>query len=97
MAQLVEQRSPKPQVGGSSPSWPANNLRDLKIKDIMGILKKSFIFLTEVKAEIHKITWTSREDIIGTTIIVCLLTLVFAAILGGMDVFFSFFIKKIIV
>ncbi len=23
MAQLVEQRSPKPQVGGSSPSWPA--------------------------------------------------------------------------
>ena len=24
VAQLVEQRSPKPQVGGSSPSWPAN-------------------------------------------------------------------------
>ncbi len=23
MAQLVEQRFPKPQVGGSSPSWPA--------------------------------------------------------------------------
>ncbi len=23
VAQLVEQRSPKPQVGGSSPSWPA--------------------------------------------------------------------------
>ena len=23
IAQLVEQRSPKPQVGGSSPSWPA--------------------------------------------------------------------------
>src|SRR5205085_5542859 len=25
IAQLVEQRSPKPQVGGSSPSWPANH------------------------------------------------------------------------
>ena len=23
VAQLAEQRSPKPQVGGSSPSWPA--------------------------------------------------------------------------
>lgn len=24
VAQLAEQRSPKPQVGGSIPSWPAN-------------------------------------------------------------------------
>src|SRR5438128_331844 len=27
IAQLVEQRSPKPQVGGSSPSWPARKTR----------------------------------------------------------------------
>jgi hypothetical protein len=26
VAQLAEQRSPKPQVGGSIPSWPANTL-----------------------------------------------------------------------
>jgi preprotein translocase subunit SecE len=27
VAQLAEQRSPKPQVGGSIPSWPANTLQ----------------------------------------------------------------------
>ena len=26
VAQLAEQRSPKPQVGGSTPSWPATPL-----------------------------------------------------------------------
>ena len=34
VAQLVEQRSPKPQVGGSSPFWPAIFLNDrLKSSD----------------------------------------------------------------
>ena len=28
VAQLAEQRSPKPQVGGSSPSYPAISYRD---------------------------------------------------------------------
>ena len=26
VAQLAERRSPKPQVGGSIPSWPANSV-----------------------------------------------------------------------
>ena len=30
VAQLAEQRSPKPQVGGSIPSWPAMNRSDGK-------------------------------------------------------------------
>jgi hypothetical protein len=29
VAQLAERRSPKPQVGGSIPSWPANQLDEL--------------------------------------------------------------------
>ncbi len=32
MAQLAEQRSPKPQVGGSSPSWPASVSRQMNNK-----------------------------------------------------------------
>ncbi len=32
VAQLAEQRSPKPQVGGSIPSWPAmTTIRMLKV------------------------------------------------------------------
>ncbi|MBD3231087.1 preprotein translocase subunit SecE [Candidatus Dependentiae bacterium] len=54
------------------------------------------MFLNEVKAEIFKITWPSREDVVGTVIIVCFFTLVMAAILGGMDVVFGLIIKKIL-
>ena len=51
VAQLAEWRSPKPQVGGSIPSWPANyqvnmnssNENQSKIKDIMSWLAVVFI------------------------------------------------------
>jgi preprotein translocase SecE subunit len=62
----------------------------------MNAVKKAITFLNEVKAEIYKITWPGRDDLIGSIIIVCILTLVFAAILGGMDVVFGLFIKKLI-
>lgn len=63
---------------------------------ILTFLKKIQIFLNEVKAEIRKITWPSREDLIGTVIIVCFLTAVFAVLLGAMDLGFSALIKKLI-
>jgi preprotein translocase SecE subunit len=59
-------------------------------------MNKVLTFLNEVKAEVCRITWPGKDDILGTVIIVCFLTLVFAAILGGMDVGFGFIIKKII-
>ena len=52
-------------------------------------------YLKEVKAELYKITWPSKDDLIGTTIIVCFLTVVFAVILGGMDAVFGSLIKKL--
>ncbi|MBD3273241.1 preprotein translocase subunit SecE [Candidatus Dependentiae bacterium] len=59
-------------------------------------MNKIFAFLNEVKAEIYKITWPGRDDLIGTIIIVCILTLVFAAILGAMDAGFSTLLRRII-
>ena len=53
-------------------------------------------FFSEVKAEIYKITWPGREELIGTIIIVCLFTLAFSVILGAMDAGFSTLLKKII-
>ncbi len=34
---MAERRSPKPQVGGSIPSWPANYLKKMKNKEISTI------------------------------------------------------------
>ena len=58
-------------------------------------MSKILTFLEEVRAEVEKITWPSRDNLVGTLIIVVLLTLVFAIILGAMDFSFSLLIKKI--
>ena len=62
----------------------------------MNAVKKALSFLNEVKVEIYKITWPGKDDLIGTIVIVCFLSLVFAAILGGMDVVFGLLIRKLI-
>jgi len=48
-------------------------------------MSKIISFLQEVKAELEKVTWPKREDLIGSVIIVCILAAVFALILGLMD------------
>lgn len=62
----------------------------------MNALRSAITFLNEVKAEIFKITWPSKEDVIGTVIIVCFLTVIFAVLLGGMDFAFGLLIRKIL-
>ena len=54
-------------------------------------------FISEVKAELTKIVWPTRDELFGATIIVCILVLVFAVILGTMDFGFSYLIKRVII
>jgi preprotein translocase SecE subunit len=48
------------------------------------------VFVNETKSEVKKITWPSRDELTGSVIIVCLLVVVFAAILGSMDGIFGY-------
>ncbi|MBY0353061.1 preprotein translocase subunit SecE [Candidatus Babeliales bacterium] len=59
-------------------------------------MNKILLFVNEVKNELRKISWPSRDELVGATIIVCILVLVLSTILGSMDFFFSFVIKKFI-
>ncbi len=58
-------------------------------------MNKLVSFLVEVKAELSKVSWPSREELVGSTTIVCILVAVFAVILSGMDAGFSAFIKSL--
>ena len=49
---MVERRSPKPEVVGSSPSAPA------KLK----FMKNPVKFIQEVKQETFRITWPTKKD-----------------------------------
>jgi preprotein translocase subunit SecE len=85
VAQWLEHRSPKPGVGGSSPSTPARlgglhwsghviyrGLRPTPLKAAAGIMAKinPFKFLQEVRAEAQKVTWPTRRETAITTAMV---------------------------
>jgi preprotein translocase subunit SecE len=52
-------------------------------------------FLREVKAEIKKVTWPSRNEVTSTTIVVIAATVFFGFYLFFMDVIFSWVIAQI--
>lgn len=59
-------------------------------------ISKFWTFVNETKAEVKKITWPARDELVGSVIIVCLLVAVFAVILGAMDGIFGYVIRNFI-
>ncbi len=59
-------------------------------------MNKVLSFISEIKVELQKTTWPSRNEVVGAMIIVCILTFVYAVILGSMDFFFNYLINKFI-
>lgn len=52
-------------------------------------------FLREVRADIKKVTWPSRNEVYSTTIVVIIATIFFGFYLYFMDLIFSYVIKQI--
>ncbi len=59
-------------------------------------MSKIMSFVNEVKSELKRVTWPTREELIGSTIIVCILVVVFAVILGSMDALFTVLVRNIV-
>ena len=57
--------------------------------------KRIVPFLREVRAELKKVTWPSRNEIYSTTLIVIIATFFFGFYLYFMDVVFSWVIANI--
>ena len=45
-------------------------------------------FMTDTRSEMKKVTWPSRNEIVGTTVVVLVATIVFALYLWGCDMLF---------
>ena len=73
LVQLVERRSPKPDVEGSSPSgrelFKGNKMNDT----LNGIIA----YLKSVKLEWAKITWPERKQVIAETVAVVAIVFLF--------------------
>jgi len=55
----------------------------------MNIIQKIKIFFKEVYVELKKVNWLSRNEVLRHTLIVLGVTIVVAAVLGGLDYLFS--------
>ncbi|HEX9913122.1 MAG TPA: preprotein translocase subunit SecE [candidate division Zixibacteria bacterium] len=51
--------------------------------------------MKEVKLELTKVTWTSKQELMGSTVIVILLSLILALFIGGVDKVIAVFISFI--
>lgn len=89
---MVEHRSPKPTVGGSSPSWPAIFYFVFMVDTaicfcIFGeLMKRLFIFYKSAKEELDKVIFPNRDQIRGafiSVVIVVSVVAIFLALIGA--------------
>ncbi len=57
--------------------------------------KRLFVFLRDVKAEVKKVTWPSKNEVYSTTIVVILATIFFGVYLYSLDIVFSWLISQV--
>jgi preprotein translocase subunit SecE len=58
--------------------------------------KKIINFLKEVKEEMGKVNWPTKREVFKNTLIVIGISVVIAAFLGGLDLFFTNLLNKIL-
>jgi preprotein translocase subunit SecE len=57
---------------------------------------KIFKFFAETKQELNKVVWPTRQEMVGSTVIVIVTTLILAAFIGAWDFILSQIIQRII-
>ena len=56
---------------------------------------KSADFLIATEGEMKKVSWSSRKEVVGSTKVVIITTLIMAAILYGVDVVFTYVVSAL--
>ena len=62
----------------------------------MGIVTRIREFAQEVLAEFRKVTWPSRQELVNSTVVVIVVTVVLAFFLGGVDVALARIVERIL-
>lgn len=63
----------------------------------MNLIQKIQSFFKEVYVEMRKVNWLTRTELLRYTLLVLAVTIVVAAILGGLDYLFSTLVKNFII
>jgi preprotein translocase subunit SecE len=60
-------------------------------------MRRIATFLREAKAELMKVDWPGREQVVRNTIVVVGVTLAAAVFLGGLDYGFGYLLKAFVI
>ena len=59
----------------------------------MNIIAKPINFIKEVRAELGKVAWSTREELISSTLVVIVTTAIVAVFIGIIDLILSKFLS----
>jgi preprotein translocase subunit SecE len=62
----------------------------------MGFVARIQEFTREVLAEFRKVTWPTRAELVNSTVVVIVVTVVLAFFLGGVDVVLARVVERIL-
>ena len=83
---MVERRSPKPEVGGSIPSAPANK----------NYMKNPLKFIQDVKQEAFKVTWPTGKEVIQGSLMVVAMAIIASIFFLLLDQLFQYILGLIL-
>ena len=75
---------------------PSKPVKAVSVKKEPNVIDKSLQFLREVKVELKKVTWPSRKQTIGSTVVVVILAMIISLFLGVVDMGLSGLIRVIL-
>ena len=84
---MVERRSPKPEVVGSSPSAPAK---------LLNFMINPLKFIQEVKQETFRITWPTKKETMMGAVMVFTLASIAAIFFLILDQILRFFLNLVL-
>ena len=62
----------------------------------MGFVTRVQEFVREVLIEFRKVTWPSRQELLNSTVVVIVVTIVLAFFLGGVDIGLARIVERIL-
>ncbi len=62
----------------------------------MGFLTRAREFVNDVLLEFRKVVWPTRQDLVNSTVVVIVVTVVLAFFLGGVDIGLTKVVERIL-
>lgn len=94
-AVAVASEKKKPAAVKRAPA-PAKSQAAKASKGKKGYLEISIQFLREVRVELKKVTWPSRKQTMGSTVVVIVLVMIISLFLGVVDIGLSSLIRVVL-